>query len=72
MSTADTEELITTLALCQIVSQLGSPSTNNMLVTLSYFLYPKNALHALIVTHTEFLTYTTTKIMVGLNHKAMS
>ena len=43
LSTADTHELKTTLALCQIVSQLGSPSTNNMLATLSYFLYPKNA-----------------------------
>jgi len=35
LSTADTHELKTTLALCQIVSQLGSQQ-------LSYFLYPKN------------------------------
>jgi len=37
LSTADMQKLKTTLALCQIVSQLGSPNTNNMLVTLSYF-----------------------------------
>ena len=34
LSTAHTQELTTTLALCQIVSQLDNPSTNNMLVTL--------------------------------------